>query len=563
MISEAQLSLKKKRLLAQSLADFDPRWDEGAGLLHGEDGGTGHVTRASVFYALALLIRQGPGDADRADRILRAVLSLQRLNPGQLWHGTFASLQEQPCPVPAPFDMGEMTALAHWEGDVLWEKLTTAFAARLRKDPELAGRTPELSGILAASLRDVWPTVWETYDPNWREFIFATMALILEEFDALLPAETVSAAERAAREGLKGARFRAESGLTPLNTNVEVMHVFIFDAFARRFRDPELAEYAADYARRFTEDYLAHHAVAEFNSPTYNGVVLSYTNLLWSRGGSEAVRRMGEVLETGLWEDFADFYNPALGALCGPFTRAYGLRIDGTALPMLMYLGMDEIPEDRAPAFGPETESACILCCGEPRIPEHVRRALTASRGERRPERSFRELAERGKPGDNRSLCTATAWITDDLMIGGMRGSTNTSHQLHAGTVHWRNSQGGVSGMKLLRRSGEGQLIHLRTVYLDMKAEPGLLEGEIRNETNGTVLCDFEVESPGAARGAYAEDCWQVDGLRCGVRLTRVRPGQPDLPVAAVPAAEREDLVRLTAPLGPGETMRVRLEPAL
>ena len=559
MFSASQLSLKKQRLLAQSLADFDARWDEGASLLLSAEEPPHHGTRESVFYALALLIRQGPGDADRADRILRAVLALQRLDAGQIWHGTFASLLEQPAPVRAPFDVSELTPVARWQGDVLGERLGAAFTARLRADPSLAGRAGEISGLLAASLRDVFPVVWETYDPNWREFILATMALILEEFASLLPAETVSAMEQAAREGLKGARFRAERGLTPLNTNVEVMHVFIFDAFARRFGDGELSAYAAAFARRFLADYREHHAVAEFNSPTYNGVVLSYTGLLRTRGGSPEVREMGAELEEGLWEDLAEFYNPVMKTLSGPFTRAYGTTIDGTAIPMLMYLGLDEIPETRLPSFGGETESACVLCCADPAIPERVRPALLYSRGERQVEHCFRELAERGKPGENRSLCTATSWITDDLMLGAMRGSTNTSHQLHAAVAHWRNSAGGVSSLRLRRRTADGRLVHLRTAFFDFTARPGEISGEVRNESAGDIVCDFEVESPGAASGSYAGGLWRVDGLRCEARLVRVAPDGTEASAEAVPETRPDGSVWLAVPLARDASLRVRL----
>ena len=560
MFSLGQLSHKKRKLLLQSLEDLDRRWDEEACLLRVlEDGVEEHRTRKTAFYALALLIRQGPGDVERADRAIRAILALQLLCPGEIWHGTFATALESAPPVRAPFDVACLTPEARWQADVVWTRLLPAFQRRVRRDPALRSREEELETMLSAALEDVYPVVWKTYDPNWREFIFCTFALILEEFDSLLPAETVEAMERAAREGLKGARFRTESDLTPLNTNVRVMHVAFFDAFARRFRDEALTRYAEEYAARFTEEYLRYHAVAEFNSPTYNGVVLSYTGLLRTRGGSPAVRRMGEVLETGLWEDLADFYNPALGALCGPFSRAYGMGIDGTALPMLMYLGMEEIPAEQTPPFGAETESACILCCSEPAIPDAVKRCLLASRGERRVTRQFRELAERGKPGENHSLCTATAWITDRLMLGAISGSTNTSHQLHSAMIHWRNTLGGVSGIRLRRRTGDGRLIHLRTVYLDMTAEPGHLSGEVRNETTAPILCHLEVESPEAAAGSYEAEEWRVDGLTCRVEAGKESPDGGVQPVYAEIDVRQPDQVWLAYPLDPGETLRLSL----
>ena len=560
-----QLSVKQRNLLRQSLRDFDSRWDENFSLLRSEENGFSyHGTRESAFYALALLIRQQRGDLERAVRIIHAILDLQLLSPGQIWHGTFPYGPEYAPPVKSPLEISALTPLARWQGDVLWGQFTAAFRERLRRQDALRDASDNILDQLSAALHEVFPVVWETYDPNWREFIFASFALILEDFDCFLPAETVTAMERAALEGLKGARFRAESGLTPLNTNVEVMHVFIFDAFSRRFQDPELAAYASGYASRFSRDYQKHHAVAEFNSPTYNGVVLSYAGLLRARSRLDTVRRMGEMLEEGLWQDFAEFYNPAMKTVSGPFSRAYGLQIDGTAFPMLIYLGVDGIPEEQEPPFGPETESASVICCSEVTIPGSVQRLLLASSAEERTVRKeFRELAERGEPGKNRSLCTATAWITDHLMIGALRGSTNTSHQLHAAVVHWRNPKGAVSGMRLRRRTADGRLVHLRTVLFEMNAAREILSGSVYNETTEPVQCSFEIESPRASAGYYTSEVWEVDGLRCRCALALENQSGEIRPAFILPEIKGKNLVWLNLLMKPGEKLRIEINISL
>ena len=560
MLSADHLSPKKRTLLFQSLQDFDAHWDEECSLLLSwEDGMQRHGTRKSVFYALALLLRRSPGDVERADRIIRKVISLQFLDPTQLWHGTFSSSPENPPPPRSPFDTEELTTRARWQGDVLWERVCSAFMNRLRSDPALGSKAAFIGSELSAALTEIFPVVWKTYDPNWREFILSAFALMLEEFDSLLPPETVRAMEAAARAGISGARSRVDRDLTPLNTNVKVMHVFFMDAFARRFRDRELSDYVAGFASRFLQDYRQHHAVCEFNSPTYNGVVLSYTSLLRSRGGSPAVREMGSVLEDGLWEDLAELYNPSMKTLCGPFSRAYGMDISGTALPMLMYLSLEQIPAEAPPPFGPEAESACILCCGDPAIPESVKGLLTESRGERQVLHTFRELAERGEPGHNHSLCTASAWISDSLMLGAMKGSTNTSHQLHAFTAHWLNPLGSVSGLRLRRRTADGQLIHLRTVFFDVTAERCRVFGTVRNDSSVPVVCNFEFESPHAASGSYQENDWQVDGLNCRPSFQISGTDGVSRQVYATPQVICEDQVWCNIPLNPGETLTLGL----
>ena len=561
MISFSQLSPRKQALLAQSIAHLETRWDESSSMLFlREDGIEQHGSRATAYYALALLIRNAAGDAERANRAICAVLALQRLNPNEIWHGTFANSAEQPQPVASCIDMTRLTPEARWQGDILWERITMAFRDRVLADPELEAEERKLSDLLTQSLRDVYPVVWETYDPNWREFILSIFALILEEYDHLLPSSTVERMESAAREGLKGARRRVESGLTPLNTNVKVLHAFIFDAYSRRFLDSELAEYAAAFSARLLAEYRELHAVAEFNSPTYNGVVLSYTGLLRTRGGSAPVRELGAALEAGLWADFADFYNPAMRNLCGPFSRAYDMTMDGTAFPMLFYLGLEEIPEDRLPPYSGEAESACILCLTETAIPESVKPLLTASRPERTVTRSFRELAERGDPRANRGLCTATAWISDELMLGAVSGSTNTSYQLHAASGCWKNRDGSLSTLRLRRRTRENELVHMRTVFLDMKAEKQLLSGTVQNGTPRPIRLSWEIDSPWAARGSFRENEWQVGGLECRYRMLRIGPnttGKTEVSLFTEIRSERE--VWLSAELAPGETMEMRL----
>ena len=90
MITFDQLSPKKRILLTQALEVFDRGWDEEASLLsYDEDENPRHGTRGSVYYALSLLIRNQPGDAARADRILHAVLDLQLCSPGEIWQLLF------------------------------------------------------------------------------------------------------------------------------------------------------------------------------------------------------------------------------------------------------------------------------------------------------------------------------------------------------------------------------------------------------------------------------------------------------------------------------------------
>ena len=85
------------------------------------------MVRESSWYALGLLLRDAPGDRQRAAEILDAVLKQQYVTPGVQWYGTYRRTPEEPDPT----------------GN---------------------------------------PVMWRGYDPNWRLFIGTTFAMILIEY---------------------------------------------------------------------------------------------------------------------------------------------------------------------------------------------------------------------------------------------------------------------------------------------------------------------------------------------------------------------------------------------
>lgn len=128
---------------------MDRSWDAAVGLLWNPPGAftdvtdgprTVHLVRETAWYAIGLLRRNGPGDHDRAEQALDAVLGQQYDAPGQPWHGTFVRFPEWPMP-----------------GDGAVE--------------------------------------WVDYDQNWRQFVGTALAVAVTDF--ALPA-TLSARARTA-----------------------------------------------------------------------------------------------------------------------------------------------------------------------------------------------------------------------------------------------------------------------------------------------------------------------------------------------------------------------------
>ena len=554
---------RKKALLGFCLRDFDARWDGEAGLLFSREGEKGfHGTRESVYYALALLERDAPGDRERAGEIISKVDSLQYLCPGQPWHGTFPSFPELSAPPAAPSGLEGLGRAGEYMLDVFAERLFTRFREDLAAEGRSDADAEKTMETLRASLRRVWPEVWETYDPNWREFILCAYALILRFFEGCLSADTAAGMDRAAREGVAAAVKRAKSGVTPLNTNVRCVHILMCGLFAARWGDEKLMAYAEESAGAFLSEYLS-DGPAEFNSPTYNAVVLTYTPFMKAFGGPK-VRLLGETLDAGMWKDIADFYNPALGNICGPYTRCYemDLRVH-TAIPMLMYLDPFLVPEEDLPPMSFETESAPILCLADRTLPPAVRDRLMSPPGERLIERTFRELCERGEPGRDRTPCVATAYITDRLMYGCLGGSANTSHQLCALAVFWRARGGGVSSLRLFRTDRDMRLAHMRTVFFDFTAEKGRIRGTVSNRTGGRILVHFELESAGEPEVSVDGGRWRLDGLDLDGTFTVADCSGNERQACFVLSGQEGRLTRLSAPLEDGETLRADMTPAL
>ena len=114
---------------------FDRAWDPAVGLLWNPPGAfteaaeprTVHLVRETAWYAIALLRRDDPGDRDRAEQALGAVIDHQYDAPGHPWHGTFVRFPEWAPPAPGAVE-------------------------------------------------------WVDYDPNWRQFLGTALALAVTDF---------------------------------------------------------------------------------------------------------------------------------------------------------------------------------------------------------------------------------------------------------------------------------------------------------------------------------------------------------------------------------------------
>jgi hypothetical protein len=236
-----QLDAPARDLAERSIAWMDRYWDEAAGLFRvpdyalyerGQVGVTAHLGRETAWYVLGLLLRDGPGDRVRATHAIDTVLTYQFDVPGQPYHGTWYRFPQEP-PPPAN------------------------------------------------------PIVWRDYDPNWREFIGTSMALVLLEYEGRLPADLVRRIDIALRRAIVGT---LERNVPASYTNIALMTAFLLQFAADRYGEPAWAATSKRLAAEILQRFRANNTFDEYNSPTYYGIDL-YALALWRSYASLALLR--------------------------------------------------------------------------------------------------------------------------------------------------------------------------------------------------------------------------------------------------------------------------------
>lgn len=514
------LSPEARLLVDEAVAHLRRGYDPATGLVTETlEGKPYRSVRNSMYYALGLLLRNDPGAAQTAETICRAVLALQFDAPGEIFHGTFRH-PDDPVPPAGIFSYHAVSPTMRYMADVAWEDIVCAFSRELAADPSLKDQAGRIEQMLGHALIRTIPVAWDTYEPNLREFIGMTFAMLLEHFEDRLSPALVSDIRKSCRLLMEGAMERVQKDLTPLNTNIRIMYIFLLDYFSGKLDIPYWKDESLRQARRLLSEYREHHACAEFNSPTYCGVDLS-TLGFWRRYGStEELRLLGRELEEGIWQDMADFYNPSMRAFSGPYSRCYELDMSiHTCFYDILYLGLGA---DRFPfhPFSIESVINPLTVLGDILIPESVAPRFLEPQAPRRVTRQFRELSERGEPGHNHALCTATAWIEPDFMAGALSGSENPSYQLHPLVFFWKAPEG-IGTIRLLRSLSDGTMSHLHTVLFDGHVTEHSAEVTVENRVRRDVTLFFEVSCPGLKPDQITEDEWQLPGKTFRVKTNR------------------------------------------
>ncbi len=553
----SSLSHEARTLVRTAVDHLRAEYDPDTGLVTDTLEGTPFRNiRNSMYLALGLLILDEPDAPAIASQICETALRLQIIAPHQIYHGVFRH-PDDPMPPELPFDYTLVTPQSRYHADLLWEKIADRFDAELRSDPALCEQTKKIQALLRRSLLRTVPVAWDTYEPNLREFIGMTFAMLLEHFTDRLSPDLVQRIRLSCRSLMEGARMRSQLNLTPLNTNIRIMHIFLLDEFGRILDEPEWIMDAEREAASLTDEYTESGGVAEFNSPTYCGVDLSILGFFRQYSDNQKLIAFMDRLEERIWADMAEFYNPQMRAFCGPYSRSYELDMSvHTCFYDLLYLGLGE---ERFPwhPYAIEGPNAPLTVLGDVHIPTYLKDRFLGKCTPRHVHRTFRELSERGNPAEVPALCQADAFISPDFMAGAMRGSRNTSHQLHPLVVFWRDpATGNVGTMKLLRCLEDGEMCHLHLVTIDcvLDASNTVRVHAVSSVLRPVVLF-FELACPDLHPDSFTETVWHLPGMEVHVQsslpmsIRAVKPGvvrvayrlapdsQADLCISLLPAS--------------------------
>jgi hypothetical protein len=396
------------------------------------------MVRESSWYALGLLLRDGKGDRARAADILSVVLDQQYHEPGKVWDGTFRRTPAEPEPGPNA-------------------------------------------------------VMWRAYDPNWREFVGTTLAIILIEYPDRISAELRPRMIQAIDDAVAGETKQGR--LAPTYTNPALMYGFLWSFAAERGGRPEWKTEAQKWQDTVYGLYKQHDAFFEFNSPTYAGVDFFALALWRDYGFNKQMRARGEEMEAGLWRATADLYNANLRNISGPYDRSYGMDMQSYVSVTGVWL-RTVLDADHAPLTGfdnPPVDHVDDLFFVPPivvldtHIPPDAMKSFASFQGEHEVRRPI---------ADER---IATAWIGKELIYGGeITGHTkdvDAHSQFHPVTVQWQ-APGKIGWIQLTR-----------CPMIDASAD----KSGIVISANGDV--SFRISAPGITAANAQSAQWTLPGL--------------------------------------------------
>jgi hypothetical protein len=281
------------------------------------------------------------------------------------------------------------------------------------------------------------PVMWEDYDPNWRQFVGTTLALILEDFSDRLDGELAASIDASIALACAG---EPDGRIPPSYSNPALMRAWLDAWYGQRTGDEALVARGLAFARAIVADFDRFGAFDEFNSPTYYGIDV-YALRLWQRFAPDPYfATHGARLELAVWRSAGALYNADLRNFCGPFTRSYHPDATRSVTMLSLWiwalLGREYAP--LPPLDAPVVDHGHDLMAGP--VFDRLTRGSTVY-----------DLSDFRAFGETRSVAQelarrrhVSAWIGPELMIGAESSGIDWGgwSQFMPATAHWRTACG-------------------------------------------------------------------------------------------------------------------------
>lgn len=165
---------------------------------------------------------------------------------------------------------------------------------------------------------------WVHYDPNWRQFLGCILALTELHHGPVLPDDVRMGIVRALTRCVAG---EPDERIAPWYTNPNLMHAWLLAHVGSLHHDDALTAAGEQRATRCARRFERFGDVDEYNSPTYDGIDLFALGLWAMHPPSDVFQRSAATMLDALGARIGALYHPALGAVCGPHIRAYGVQL--------------------------------------------------------------------------------------------------------------------------------------------------------------------------------------------------------------------------------------------
>ncbi|KXJ85475.1 hypothetical protein Micbo1qcDRAFT_154218 [Microdochium bolleyi] len=384
----------------------DSRYDSSYNYIWYQDNGQWSV-RFTAWYLPGLLHRGKKGDVESAIAAIENILANQmNSNYTSPWYGTFKLAPDEPDPTP--------------------------------------------NGPLYA------PSIYNSYDPNWREFVGTQLIQVVEEFENKLPKALVTRVEDALLAAAVGGMrrngtFPKDDNLILGYSNIELMRALTTGWIGKRRNNATLTAFATQQGtallKLFERD--GQNVLGEYNAPNYYGIDIWALAANMAYGPKDLpMTGNAKIILSKLWDDIAAHYNPYLGNMVGPYDRAYSrdATTHSQILSMAIWgvygrgvfgqppLGEGDLLYDIAqgPAFALVSDVVAST------ISKSAAAAITAKQGKWSGSRFINKTLYETLDADA-SPRFATSWLSAPLMIGAqtVTETKNRGNQYVPGIVQW------------------------------------------------------------------------------------------------------------------------------